>query len=68
MSKNSKKSTPRPNIAFVGKKDEREAPLQLTDGDNIITLPANQSKPFYHPDAKLIIRLYGWLYKPVVSK
>lgn len=57
-----------PNIAFVGKKNGREPLRRITNGDQMISLPKNQSKPFYHKDAKLIIRLYGWLYKTVKSK
>jgi hypothetical protein len=69
MPKNSKKFTPPPNIAFVGAKLGKEPLRAITDGDSpIINLPANQSKPFYHKRAKTIIRLYGYLYKPVIQK
>ena len=57
-----------PNIAFVGGKDGRQPIRQIVNGDQVIKLPANQSKPFFHKDAKVITRLYGWLYKPVERK
>lgn len=57
---------PQPNIAFVGK---NHPPIEfVTDGENLIQLPAGQSAPFYHPDAARIIRLLPELYKPVVKK
>ncbi|HEX8248970.1 MAG TPA: hypothetical protein VF599_12405 [Pyrinomonadaceae bacterium] len=61
------KSSPQSNIAFVGKKDGREPILSITNGETVIVLPtANaQSKPFYHPNAKTIVRLFPELYKPV---
>jgi hypothetical protein len=57
-----------PNISFVGDKDGKRPLRQIVNGDQTIKLPANQSKPFFHKDAKVIIRLYGWLYKPVTAK
>jgi hypothetical protein len=54
-----------PNIAFVGAKDKKEPLRTIVNGDQVIKLPANQSKPFFHKEAKVIIRLYGWLYKRV---
>lgn len=64
-----KQSSPKePNIAFTGAKDDKQPLLSITNGDTVIKLPKNQSKPFYHKDAKTIIRLYGYLYKKVVKK
>lgn len=56
-----------PNIAFIGK-DGSEPLRRIQNGDQSIDLPENQAKPFFHPDAKIICRLYGWLYKPVKTK
>ena len=69
MPKTSKKSTPPPNIAFVGARAGYEPVRVITNGDSpAIKLRKNQTKPFYHKQAKTIIRLYGWLYKAVVNK
>lgn len=58
-----------PNIAFIGREKNGFQPLTLiNDGDTTIVLPADQSKPFFHAEAKRIIRLYPWIYKPVKSK
>lgn len=54
-----------PNIAFVGGREGREPLRAINNGSSEILLPADQSKPFYHEQASTIIRLYGWLYKPV---
>ena len=62
------RSAAAPNIAFTGEKDKKSPLRRITNGDVVISLPANQLKPFYHREAKTIIKLYGWLYKPVVSK
>jgi hypothetical protein len=64
-----KKSSPKePNIHFVGAKDGFQPLSSITNGDAVIKLPKTQSKPFFHKDAKTIVRLYGWLYKQVVKK
>ena len=69
MKNKSKRPAPLPNIAFIGAKLNLEPLRVITNGDSpTIKLPKNQSKPFYHKDAKTILRLYGWLYKPVVNK
>jgi hypothetical protein len=57
-----------PNIAFVGGKDGKEPLPLINNGSSTIVLPADQSKPFFHVDAKTIIRLFPWLYKKVVDK
>jgi hypothetical protein len=58
-----------PNIAFVGRNKNRFEPLrQINNGDMTIKLPADQSKPFFHPDGKKICKLYPHHYKPVIPK
>lgn len=54
-----------PNIAFIGGKDRKDPLRTIVNGDQVIKLPKDQSKPFFHKEAKVICRLYGWLYKPV---
>lgn len=73
--KTSKKAAPpaapaehAPNICFVGAKDGREPFSLINNGSETIVLPEDQSKPFYHAEASTIVRLYGWLYKPVKPK
>lgn len=61
-------SESKPNIAFVGKKDRRDPLLLINNGDTTIVLPANQSKPFFHLEAAVIVRLYPLLYKPVLPR
>jgi hypothetical protein len=57
-----------PNIAFVGSRDNREPFSLINNGDTTIVMPEDQSKPFFHPDAAMICKLFPWLYKPVVAK
>ncbi|MBS1797458.1 MAG: hypothetical protein JSS81_26785 [Acidobacteria bacterium] len=67
--KTKKPAPPAPNIAFIGARDKKDPLRVISNGDSpAIRLPKNQSKPFYHPQAKTICRLFGWLYKPVVGK
>jgi len=56
------------NIAFVGEKNGYQPLTAIHNGDQTIVLPEDQSKPFYHVEAKTIIRLFRYLYKPVVQK
>jgi hypothetical protein len=50
-------------IKFVGK--DQPAPAHITDGNTLIELPADQSKPFEHPEASRILKVLPELYKPV---
>jgi hypothetical protein len=68
MAKKDLQNTPEPNIAFVGEKDGKQPLLQIHNGDTTIILPEDQSKPFYHAEAKTIVRLFRYLYKPVIQK
>ncbi len=63
-----KKKTDSPNIAFVGARAGREPLLTIMNGHVTIVMPADQSKPFHHAEAKTICRLFPLLYRPVVSK
>lgn len=57
---------PKPlRIKFVGK--NTPAPKQINGAHKII-LPSDQSKPFTHVDADLILKLLPELYKPVIVK
>lgn len=58
-------SNQEPNIVFVGGRDGREPFREIINGDEKIKLPVNQAKPFYHKNADVICRLFGWLYKRV---
>ena len=51
-------------IKYVGKL--HAAPKGI-GGARAIKLPADQSKPFTHPDADLILKLLPELYKKVIS-
>ena len=53
-------------IKFVGK--GINAPTFINDVKRRIDLPADQSKPFTHPDAKRILKLQSELYKKVLPK
>lgn len=58
-----------PNIAFVGREKNGFQPVGLiNNGDTTIVMPEDQSKPFYHPDAAVIIKLFPHVYKPVTEK
>ena len=58
-----------PNIAFVGRDKNGFQPLtEINNGDTTIALPEDQSKPFYHPEAKTICRLFPHHYKRVLPK
>lgn len=54
-----------PNIAFVG---EGEPFKFFNTATGRISLPEDQSKPFYHEKAKIIIATWPLLYKPIVAK
>lgn len=54
-----------PNIAYVG---EGEPFKFFNTATGRISLPGDQSKPFYHEKAELIINTWPLLYKPVVAK
>lgn len=61
------KKTPKtPNIAFVGNRNGFDPILEINTEPKNIKLPKNQSKPFYHKQAKEIIRLFPYLYKKVL--
>jgi hypothetical protein len=55
----------KPNIAFVG---EGEPLKGVNTASGRIDLPREQTKPFYHPDAALVIRTFPALYKPIAEK
>ena len=64
-----KRSSQEPNIAFVGRNKNGFQPLTLiNNGDDTIIMPKDQSKPFYHEEAKTICRLFPLFYKPVKAK
>lgn len=52
-------------IKYVGKL--HAAPKQI-NGARIVKLPPDQSKPFTHPNADLILKLLPELYKKVTRK
>ena len=54
-----------PNIAYVG---DVEPFKFFNTATGRISLPEDQSKPFYHAQAKLIIQTWPLLYKPVTDK
>lgn len=56
-----------PNIAFVGGRLKRRPIECFTDGMDILTLPEDQSKPFFHEEALRICSTFPELYKPVVD-
>lgn len=56
-----------PNIAFVGGKDGFEPLREISDGMTTIVLPEKQKSPFYHAEARRIIRAFPKLYKPVLE-
>jgi len=56
-----------PNIAYVGPKGE-ERTLIHSGMREPISLPKDQSKPFYHERAGEIISQYRGLYKKVVPQ
>lgn len=56
------------NIAFIGKRLGRDPLLVINNGSTTIVLPEKQGRPFYHQEAKTIIKLYPWLYRKVVPK
>jgi hypothetical protein len=62
-----KKEEKENNVAFVG-----EAPwkplVEVQTAYGSVKLPQDQSKPFYHPEAALLIRTFPHLYKPVKAK
>lgn len=53
-------------IIYVGKTED--APESLTIGTSEIEMPEDQKKPFAHENAKLILKTFPELYKPVVPK
>ena len=53
-------------IKYVGK--TIPAPPFIIDGNAQIMLPADQSKPFAHVEARRILQVMPELYKPVISK
>lgn len=59
-----KKDEVKPNIALVGEKGLRV----INTASQTIRLPEDQSKPFFHKDARLIIQTFSDFYKPVTSK
>lgn len=61
-------STVSPNIAFVGAKDGKQPFAFIYNGNTMIVMPEDQSKPFFHAEAKKICRLFPLLYKAVLSK
>jgi hypothetical protein len=63
------KKKDKPNIAFVGRAKNHFQPLTvINNGDTMIVLPEDQSKPFFHQEAATIIRLFPTHYKPVRDK
>jgi hypothetical protein len=69
MAKKSESEKPAPNIAFVGRGKNNFQPLRLiNNGDATHQLPEDQSKPFFHEDAKTICRLFPTHYKKVEPK
>lgn len=52
-------------IMFVGKNGAKPR-RTITDGNDTITLPEDQSKPFAHEKAQAILRHAPHLYKKVV--
>ena len=55
-----------PKIKFIGK--DTAPPAFLMNGREKIELPADQTKPFSHPLAKMILKTFPELYKPDVAK
>ena len=53
-----------PNIRFIGEKGREQSSMQGSDRSPIWTISptVNQGKPFFHPDAALIIRSLPHLY------
>lgn len=60
--------TSEPNIAFVGERFGYEPLTKISDGEDVISLPADQDKPFYHEDARRIVRLFPRIYKHYTTK
>ena len=63
-----KSEKPQPNIAFIGAKNGYSPVRLINTEPKNLRLPANQSKPFYHKHAEVIVRLFPYLYKKVISK
>jgi hypothetical protein len=59
-----KKEEQKPNIALVGERGLREVNAPGVS----FKLPEDQSKPFYHEQAKFLCQQFPYLYKPVVEK
>ncbi len=55
-------------IKFIGGKQGEDAPLFITDGNQRIDLPADQTKPFAHEKALQILKVAPELYKAVQQK
>lgn len=55
-------------IKFVGKKLGREPLRFITDGNDLIVLPENQSRAFVHEHASAILRHAPELYKRVARR
>lgn len=55
-------------IKFVGKKLGLEPLRSITDGNDLIILPENQSRAFSHKRAAAILRHAPELYKRVVRR
>lgn len=55
-------------IQFVGKRLGKKPLKTINDGNNLIVLPANQSRAFTHDQAKIILRHAPTLYKKVIPK
>ena len=60
------KEEPKPNIVYIDR--DRNPPSRLINGGETISLPKDQSKPFYHERADLIISGFPELYKRFKEK
>lgn len=65
-----KTEKPKPNIAFAASSESEPIVGKFNIGTLPVELPSakEQQKPFYHPDAGLIICSFRHLYKPVKAK
>lgn len=59
--------TEQPNVAFIGE-DPWKPLVKVTSSHKTFRLPEDQSKPFYHENAKYLIQNFPHLYKPVKAK
>jgi hypothetical protein len=55
-------------IKFVGKRKGLEPLKSFTDGNDLVTLPENQSRAFSHKDARAILQHAPQSYKRVIPK